>query len=64
MKITINLDNGILRLANQYASKRDISLGRALSELMREGLNAQRLTRHVNGLLVFDPRERFAPCYE
>jgi hypothetical protein len=54
MKITLNLDNDILQLAKQYASERDISLGRALSKLTRKGLNAQRPTRHVNGLLVFD----------
>jgi hypothetical protein len=53
MRITLNLDNDILQLAKQYASQRDISLGKALPELTRKGLNAQRPTRHVNGLLVF-----------
>ena len=54
MRVTLDLDNDILQLVRQYASKRDISLGQALSELTREGLTAQCPTRHVNGLLVFD----------
>jgi hypothetical protein len=31
-------------------------LGKALSELVRRGLNSSVPTRRVNGLLIFDPK--------
>jgi len=55
MRTTLNLDDDVLLLVKQYASARRVSLGKALSELARKGLNAQLPTRRVNGLLVFDP---------
>ena len=55
MRTTINLDDEVLRLAKSYAEKRSLSLGKAVSELVRRGLAARCPTKRVNGLLIFDP---------
>jgi hypothetical protein len=55
MRITLNLDDGVLILVKQYANAQGVGVSKALSELARKGLNAPCPTRRVNGLRVFDP---------
>jgi hypothetical protein len=54
MRTTINLDDDVMPVVKQYAESRALGLGKAVSELVRRGINASRPTRTVNGLLVFD----------
>jgi hypothetical protein len=54
MRTTINLDDDVLPLVKEYAESRSVGMGKALSELVRRGINAPRPTRLVNGLQVFD----------
>jgi hypothetical protein len=54
VRITVNIDDDSLLLVKKYMKTRRVNLGKALSELVRQGLNASPPTRRVNGLLVFD----------
>src|SRR2546421_8573411 len=54
MRITLNLDDDVLTTARRYAKSRSISLGKAVSDLVRRGIAAPRPTRMVNGLVVLD----------
>jgi hypothetical protein len=54
MRTTLSLDDEVLGLVKRYAEARSLGLGKAVSELLRRGLTAQRPTRTVNGLQVFD----------
>ena len=54
MRTTVNLDDDIVELAKSYAQNRSLALGKALSELVRRGVDAPPKTRIVNGLVVFD----------
>lgn len=52
MRVTLNLDDDALREAKRYAQARSIGLGRAVSDLVRRGLNAPIQTKTVNGIHV------------
>jgi hypothetical protein len=54
MRTTIAIDDDILRSVKSYAEGRSISLGKAVTELVRRGLEAPLRTRRVNGFLVVD----------
>jgi hypothetical protein len=54
MRTTLSLDDEVVRLVKHYAESRSLSLGKAVSELVRRGLTTPRPTRTVNGLRVFD----------
>jgi hypothetical protein len=54
MRTTINLDDDVLQEAKRYAEGRSVSIGTAVSELVRRGLSLRRPTRVVNGLYVVD----------
>jgi hypothetical protein len=54
MRITVNIDHDSLLLVKKYMGVRHVRLGKALSELVRRGLNEVPPTRRVNGLIVFD----------
>jgi hypothetical protein len=54
MRTTLSLDDELVPLVKRYAQSRSLSLGKAVSELVRRGLTAPRPTRTVNGLRVFD----------
>ena len=54
MRTTLRLDDDVIELVKSYAQSRDLSIGKAVSELVRRGANVQRQTRVVNGLQVFD----------
>jgi hypothetical protein len=54
MRTTINLDDDVITIVKQYAESRAVSLGKAVSELVRRGISASRPVRIANGLLAFD----------
>jgi len=54
MRTTLNLDDDTLLLAKAYADSRALSLGKAVTDLVRRGLAAERPYHIVNGLCVFD----------
>lgn len=53
VRTTLTLDDDILELAARQARLRGVSLGRAVSDLMRKGLNAATPARDKDGLVVF-----------
>ena len=58
MRTTISLDDDVFDLVRHIAKVRKISLGRAVSDLVSKGLNAQPHIRTERGLAVFDlPRD-------
>lgn len=53
MRTTLNLDDDVLESATRQAKLRGVSLGRAVSDLLRRGLNAPTPTLDKDGLVVF-----------
>jgi hypothetical protein len=68
MRTTVNLDQEAYELATLYSKGRGVTLGAALSELAKKGIESLRakpsspdsvppgLMRAPNGLLIFAPR--------
>jgi hypothetical protein len=54
MRTTLSIDDDVLREVKIYADSRDIALGKAVSELVRRGLQAPLQTRLVNGFHVVE----------
>jgi hypothetical protein len=54
MRTTLSLDDDVFKVVKTYAENRSLAMGKALSELVRRGLNSPVKTRVVNGLVVFD----------
>lgn len=54
MRTTLSLDDDILESVKTFAESRDLSLGKAVSELVRRGLRAPMRTKIVNGFHVVD----------
>jgi hypothetical protein len=56
MRTTLNVDDDVLDYARRVAHIRSISIGEALSELARRGMNARVPTRldPLTGLTIFD----------
>ena len=54
VRTTVNLDEAALQAAKAFAASRSISLGEAMSMLVKRGLTVACPTRTVNGLTVFD----------
>jgi Arc/MetJ family transcription regulator len=54
MRTTINLDDDVVPTVKKYAESRSISVGKAVSELVRKGIHASLPTRVVNGIHVTD----------
>ena len=54
MRTTISLDDDLVPHLKTYAESRDISVGKAVSDLVRRGLHAPLQTRVVNGFHVVD----------
>lgn len=54
MRTTLTLDDDILKLAARQAKLRGVSLGKAVSDLLRKGLNASTPARDKDGVVVFD----------
>jgi hypothetical protein len=57
MRTTLSLDDDVFQVVKVYAENRSLAIGKAVSELVRRGLNAPLKTRTVNGLVVFDVPE-------
>lgn len=54
MRTTLSLDDDVVTRVKVYAESRDLSLGKAVSELVRRGLHAPLQTRIVNGFHVVE----------
>jgi hypothetical protein len=54
MRTTLSLDDDIVPVVKSYAESRSLAIGKAVSELVRRGLNAPVKTRVLNGLVLFD----------
>jgi len=52
MRTTLNLDDDVLREVKEYADSRSVAMGKAVSELVRRGLNTPVETKIVNGFHV------------
>ena len=53
MRTTLTLDDDIVELAARQAKARGLSLGKAVSELVRRGLNAPTPSQERGGVIVF-----------
>lgn len=53
MRTTVSLDDDVLELAKRQAKLRGVSLGRALSDLVRRGLSAATPAQDRDGLVIF-----------
>ncbi len=54
MRTTLNLDDEVFQLVRQYAQGRSLALGKAVSELVKRGLNHPASFKMVNGICVVD----------
>lgn len=54
MRTTLSLDDDVFEAVKTYAKSRDVAMGKAVSELVRKGLQAPLRTRIVNGFHVVD----------
>jgi hypothetical protein len=54
MRTTLSIDDDVLREVKVYADSRDLALGKAVSELVRRGLQAPLQTSLVNGFHVVE----------
>jgi hypothetical protein len=56
MRTTLNIDDEVLEMAKSYAAARKVTVGEALSDLVRKGLDAPVGTRTdpETGWLMFD----------
>jgi hypothetical protein len=54
VRITLCIDDDVLEAVKTYAKTRDVTIGRAVSELVLRGLQAPLKTRMVNGFHVVD----------
>jgi hypothetical protein len=52
MRTTLSLDDDVFQAVRSYADSRSVALGKAVSELVRRGLNAPMTTKVVNGIHV------------
>lgn len=53
MRTTLTLDDDVFELAARQAKARGLSLGKAVSDLARRGLNAPTPSQERDGLVVF-----------
>lgn len=54
MRTTLALDDDSLEIARRFAKGRRISLGKAVSDLLRRSVTRPLRSKEVNGLTVFD----------
>ena len=52
MRTTLNLEEDVLEEVKRYADARSVSLGRAVSDLVRRGLSTPVQTRVIKGVHV------------
>lgn len=53
MRTTLTLDDDLMQVVTRQAKLRGVSVGRAVSDLVRRGLNAPTPSRETNGFVVF-----------
>ncbi len=59
VRTTITLDDDVAAIAVQYARSRDLSLSKAIAELILRGTRKSARIKYVDGLPVFDlPKRR------
>ena len=61
MKITINIDEDILKAAKQIAKRQKKSLNQVISELARRGLSPSLVNTERNGVPLIHIRENHQP---
>jgi hypothetical protein len=54
MRTTVTLDDDVAAIAAQYAESRDLSLSKAIAELIVRGTRRSARIKCVDGLPVFD----------
>lgn len=54
MRTTLSLDDDVAKEVKAYAKSRKVPFGKAVSDLVRQGLDAPLRTRIVNGFHVAD----------
>jgi hypothetical protein len=54
MRTTLSIDDDALRIARRFAKGRRISIGKAVSEILRKSTQVSLPTKKVNGLTIFD----------
>jgi hypothetical protein len=54
MRTTLNLDDDVLAIVRGYAASHSLTLGKAVSDLVRMALRPPMRTRTVNGIQVVD----------
>ncbi len=54
MRTTVTLDDEVAAIATQYAASRDLSLSKAIEELIVRGTRMSPRIKYVDGLPVFD----------
>ena len=59
MRTTLALEDDAVEAIQAYAKRRQLSLGKAASELVRRGARYELTTRRVNGLPVLDAPKDF-----
>lgn len=57
MRTTLDIDSDILQVAREIAKRKGISMGKALSQLARQGLARQKKLEQRNGVPLFPMRE-------
>jgi hypothetical protein len=54
MRTTLSIDDDVMPQVKTYAESRDISVGKAVSELVRRGLHAPLRTHVIHGFHVVE----------
>ena len=54
MRTTLSIDDEVLELVKQYAEDRSMTVGDAVTELIRKAFRTPTPTKILNGLRVFD----------
>ncbi|MGA8159546.1 MAG: hypothetical protein WA374_14645 [Acidobacteriaceae bacterium] len=52
MRTTLAIDDDVLEEVKQYAAQRDISLGKAATDLIRRGISQPLNLRRIDGIYV------------
>jgi hypothetical protein len=54
MRTTLNLDDDVIDALKDYADRRAVPLGKAVSELVKKAIYTPTPTKKVHGFVVFD----------
>ena len=56
MRTTLDLDDDLIQVARQLAEQRRLTMGRVISDLVRESLEPKSAVKVRNGVPLFVPR--------